>query len=84
MLRWKSEEALRIYARQNDDERASWIVQAKTQQVNSIVAASLPRIDQAEWVARFRDSLATGALRRDAAAADSGLENDLDDSEVFA
>jgi hypothetical protein len=51
ILRWKSEEALLIYARLNDSERSMWINKAQHALVDSKVAAHLPTIDGAEMAA---------------------------------
>ena len=56
ILRWKSEEALLIYARLNDSERTGWIVQSMTAVVDSTTAAHLPRLDADQWVAAMRTS----------------------------
>ena len=53
ILRWKSDEALLIYARLNDSERADWLGKARTAVVDSKVAAYLPTIDGAEVAARM-------------------------------
>lgn len=73
ILRWKSEEALLIYARMNDSERTGWILRSMDQVVDSTVAAHLPRIDPDEWVAALQDSLSTGALGRAAQDADAAV-----------
>ena len=46
-MRWKSDEALLIYARLNDSERTSWIGKARQAVVDSKVAAFLPTVDGA-------------------------------------
>ena len=53
ILRWKSEEALLIYARLNDSERNDWINRARAATVDSTVAAHLPVVDGAEMAARL-------------------------------
>ena len=53
ILRWKSEEALLIYARLNDSERNDWINKAQAAAVDSTVAAHLPVLDGAEMAARL-------------------------------
>jgi hypothetical protein len=53
ILRWKSEEALLIYARLNDGERNEWIQRAQNASVDSTVAAHLPQIDGATVAARM-------------------------------
>ena len=42
MLRWRSDEALRIYARLNDFEYATWLDVASSATISSIRAANLP------------------------------------------
>ena len=79
ILRWKSEEALLIYARMNDDERASWVDKAKGQRVNSVVAANLPRTDADDWIAALRQSVESGSLGKAARDAAKAAELDLDD-----
>jgi hypothetical protein len=74
ILRWKSEEALLIYARLNDHERTAWVVKSMEQVVDSTVAAHLPRLDADEWVARMQESITSGRLGADARAADRELE----------
>lgn len=78
ILRWKSEEALLIYARLNDTERTEWIVRSMEQVVDSTVAAHLPRLDADEWAAAMQASLASGDLGSAARAADR--ERELDDA----
>ena len=80
ILRWRSEEALAIYARMNDDERTSWVQQAMQVEVNSTVTAHLPRIDPDSVMAGLHDAIASGDLGRAARAADDGtlvVEDDL-------
>jgi hypothetical protein len=55
ILRWKSEEALLIYARLNDSERNAWIAKARAATVDSNVAAHLPTIDGADMAAALMD-----------------------------
>lgn len=74
ILRWKSEEALLIYARMNDHERTGWIVKSMGELVDSTVAAHLPRIDADEWAARLRTSIETGELGAAARDADRAAE----------
>ena len=59
ILRWKSEEALLIYARLNDSERNEWVERAQAAAVDSQVAAHLPTIDGAEMAAELlaRDAI---------------------------
>ena len=79
ILRWRSEEALAIYARLNDDERSAWIAKGRCQVVNSTATAHLPRIDPDDYVAAIHASMGSGELSRVAAIADAG---DLDPDEV--
>ena len=72
ILRWKSEEALLIYARLNDCERTAWITQSMTAVVDSTTAAHLPRLDADQWVATMRQS--AGGFSEAAADADRRLE----------
>ena len=44
ILRWRSEDALLIYARMNDPERTSWVQQAMRQKVESTTTAHLDLI----------------------------------------
>ena len=53
ILRWKSEEALLIYARLNDSERSMWVAKAQSAVVDSKVAAYLPTVDGAAMAARL-------------------------------
>ena len=55
ILRWKSEEALLIYARLNDSERDEWISKAAAVQIDSTVSAYLPTIDGAVVAAHLLD-----------------------------
>ena len=64
MLRWRSDAAIKIYARMNDSERAEWIQKAKTQRVDSTITAHLPRLDHDDWVAHMRTSIRSGDLGR--------------------
>ena len=84
ILRWKSEEALLIYARMNDSERTDWVNRARTATVDSVVAAHLPRLDADEWVATLRDSLRSGALGKDAKKADLAMETGTELDELDA
>ena len=82
ILRWRSDEALSIYARMNDDERTSWVAAAQSQKVNSVSAAHLPRIDPDSYVAAIRASHLSGELGRVARMADADVDMDsheLDD-----
>ena len=77
ILRWKSEEALLIYARMNDSERTDWIEKAKRQKVASTVTAHLPhvpRTDPDEWVRHMQKSIASGELGKAAREVDRDLE----------
>ena len=78
ILRWKSEEALLIYARMNDEERTSWVVKSMGTTVDSTVAAHLPRIDAYDWVASWQASIADGSLGKKAKAAERALETGED------
>jgi len=53
ILRWKSDEALLIYARLNDSERNDWLSKARSARVDSKVSAYLPALDGAEVAARM-------------------------------
>ena len=66
ILRWKSDEALLIYARLNDSERSAWVQKAQSALVDSKVAAFLPTIDG--------DTIAADLMQRGggAPAADDG------------
>jgi len=66
ILRWKSEEALLIYARLNDSERSAWIVRAQSALVDSTVSAHLPVVDS--------DAMVAALLGVGAAAADDADE----------
>ena len=44
MLRWRSDEALRIYARLNDVEYATWLDVAATATISGTRAANLPPV----------------------------------------
>ena len=44
ILRWRSIDALLIYARMNDPERAKWVLKSISQNVDSTVAAHLPHL----------------------------------------
>ena len=77
ILRWKSEEALLIYARMNDTERTDWIEKAKRQKVGSTVTAHLPhvpRIDPDDWVQHMQKSIESGDLGKAAREVDRDLE----------
>ena len=78
ILRWKSEEALLIYARMNDDERTEWVTKSMTQHVDSTVAANLPRLDPDEWVAALQEGIRNGSVGAAARAADAAADRDAD------
>ena len=78
ILRWKSEEALLIYARLNDGERASWVAKSMSTLVDSTVAAHLPHMDADAWVASLQSSLDSGALDAAARDAQRGLDAGAD------
>ena len=63
MLRWRSNEALRIYARMNDAEYATWVDVAADADISSIRAANLPPLlspeqanEQRSWLASALDA----------------------------
>jgi hypothetical protein len=56
ILRWKSEDALLIYARLNDAERSSWVAKAQAATVDSKVAAYLPTVDGAAAAAALLEA----------------------------
>jgi hypothetical protein len=78
ILRWKSEDSLKIYARMNDYERTSWILRSFDQHIDSSISAHLPQIDPDAYVAHLRQAINSGELESAAAAADAG---ELDDDE---
>ena len=57
ILRWRSVDALLIYARMNDPERAEWVLQSMSQNIDSTVAAHLPNLDADSWVAALQSSM---------------------------
>ena len=64
ILRWKSEEALDIYARMNDFERSDWVALSFTADVDSRVAAHLPQLGPEPWVVELQEAAASGELGR--------------------
>ena len=78
ILRWKSEEALMIYARMNDNERADWVASSMGAEVDSTVAAHLPRIDAYDWAASWQLAFSDGSLGKAAKAADRAIETGED------
>ena len=78
ILRWRSEEALTIYARMNDSERTNYVVASMTARIDSVSTAYLPQLDPDAVVAAVRASLATGELGRAAKQADDGELADED------
>ena len=79
MLRWKSAEALAIYARLNDGVSAAWVETTLTAVVDSKVAAHLPRLDPDEWVASLQRAADSGELGKAAQAADDAAKAGADD-----
>ena len=79
ILRWRSEEALAIYARMNDPERTAWVAKAMSQKVDSTSAAHLPQIDPDDYVAALQAAIQTGELGRAARDADAG---EVDEDEL--
>ena len=67
ILRWKSEEALLIYARLNDSERGMWIARARGALVDSRVAAHLPTVDGDAIAARLLEDDVDAMAREEAA-----------------
>ena len=63
MLRWRSDEALRLYARLNDATYATWLDEAATADVNSIRSSNIPAAAEAQRAEEQREW-----LRRSAAA----------------
>jgi len=61
VIRWKSDEALLIYARLNDSERSAWVQKAQSALVDSKVAAFLPTIDGDAIVADLMQQRGEGA-----------------------
>ena len=55
ILRWKSVEALLIYARLNDAERSTWVAKAQQSVIDSRVSVHLPTVDAAAMAARLLD-----------------------------
>ena len=53
ILRWKSVEALVIYARLNDAERSTWVAKAQQSVIDSRVSVHLPTVDAAAMAARL-------------------------------
>jgi hypothetical protein len=74
MLRWRSEEALLIYARFNDSERAHWVALSLDQKVDSTVAARLPRLDAYDLTASLQEAVRSGVLGPEARADDRDAE----------
>lgn len=79
ILRWRSEDALLIYARMNDPERTAWVDKAMTQQVISTTTAHLPRIDPDDYVASLLEAVRGGDLTAAATSADAG---EVDEDEL--
>ena len=76
ILRWKSEEALLIYARLNDSERTDWVNGTMSAVVDSTVAAHLPRLDPDEWVAGLMAAARDGSLSAATRQAQRDAERD--------
>ena len=57
MLRWRSDEALKIYARMNDFEYATWLDSAGDANISSIRAANLPPLISPEQAEETREWL---------------------------
>ena len=57
MLRWRSDEALRVYARMNDAEYATWLDVADSASISSIRAANLPPLLSPEQERERRELL---------------------------
>ena len=81
ILRWKSEEALLIYARMNDMERTEWVQKAATVTIDSTVAAHLPRVDAFDWASKMSASLDSGEMKEAAKRAETALELDQEEFE---
>jgi hypothetical protein len=78
ILRWKSKEALLVYARMNDGERSEWVLLSMSQTVDSTVAAHLPQLDADSWVAALQESVRSGELGAAARAAEAS--GDVEDA----
>jgi hypothetical protein len=75
MLRWRSKEALLIYARLNDSERAHCVALSLDQKVDStVVAAQLPRLDAYDLAASLQEAVRSGVLGPEARAANRDTE----------
>ena len=74
ILRWKSKEALLIYARMNDCERTEWVQLAMQQSVDSTTAGNLPRLDPDAWVLQMQAGVRDGAFASAARDADRDAE----------
>ena len=82
ILRWRSEDALLIYARMNDPERTDWVSAAMQQKVESTTTAHLPRLDPDDYIAALQQAIDDGELGRVAQQADVGAvdEKELDEA----
>ena len=54
ILRWRRVDALLIYTRMNNPERAEWVLKSMSQNVDSTIAAHLPHLDADSWVAALQ------------------------------
>ena len=84
ILRWRSEDALEIYARMNDPERTEWVSSAMQQKVDSVTTANLPRLDPDDYIAALHASVASGELSRVARQADAGTVDEEEVEEAVA
>ena len=66
MLRWRSDEALRLYARLNDTTYATWLDASGTAEIESIRASNIATVAESQRAQEQRDW-----LRRSAIASDS-------------
>ena len=65
MLRWRSDEALRLYARLNDTSYATWLDEAATADISSIRSSNIARVEEAQRAQEQRDWLARSVLARE-------------------
>ena len=64
MLSWRSDEALRLYARLNDATYGTWVDEAATAEIESIRSSNIAAVAEAQAAAEAREWLRKSAAAK--------------------